>query len=246
MTEQTERVALVTGAGSGIGAATARLLAREGWAVAVADVRAAEAERVAADVRASGGQALAVALDVTQRDQWSAAVATVEDAWAPVTALVNNAGRTRDRSLLKMSDDEWRDVLDVNLRGAWLGCQTVLPAMRERGGGAIVNLSSESRSGAFGQANYASAKAGVVGLTKTVAVEAARFRVRCNAIAPGTIDTPMVQAVPEDIRASWLPRIPLARLGAAEEVASAIVFLVSDASSYITGQVLQVDGGSSL
>jgi 3-oxoacyl-[acyl-carrier protein] reductase len=136
-------------------------------------------------------------------------------------------------------------VVDVNLKSAWIGSQLAVAAMAGRGG-AIVNLSSESRWGAFGQANYASAKAGLVGLTRTVAIEAARHGIRANAIAPGTTRTPMVEAVPEDVRAGWLNNIPLRREADPSEIASAVVFLLSDDASYVTGQILGVNGGSAL
>jgi 3-oxoacyl-[acyl-carrier protein] reductase len=238
------RTIIVTGGASGIGRATVERTAAEGANVVIADVDLEGALAARDAVHATGGRASAHQLDVSSRADWTRMVEETLAQWSAIQGLVNNAGITSDRSLLKMTDDEWGLVLDVNLRGVWLGCQHVVPHLKQ-GGGSIVNLSSESRHGEFGQVNYASAKAGVVGLTRTVAIEHARHNIRCNAVAPGTIDTPMVAAVSADVRASWLPRIPLGRIGGPAEVAAAIVFLLSDDSSYITGQVLGVDGGSS-
>jgi 3-oxoacyl-[acyl-carrier protein] reductase len=239
-----DQVVVVTGAGSGIGRATALAVAAEGGTVVVADVNLDSASSVKNEVETAGGRALAVHLDVTKRPSWEVAVSEVVDRLGGINALVNNAGITRDRSLLRMTDDDWRTAIEVNLTGTWLGCQHVVPHLKAAGGGSIVNISSESRHGEFGQSNYAAAKAGVVGLTRTVALEHARHGVRCNAIAPGSIETPMVLAVPEEIRDGWLRDIPLGRIGMPAEVARAIVFLISEDSSYITGQVLAVDGGS--
>lgn len=239
------RTFIVTGGAQGIGEAICLRLGEEGARVAVADRNIEGANDVAAKVVAAGGTAIGLHLEVTSRDSWQSAFATVAEDFGPIDGLVNNAGLTRDKSLLKMSDEEWDAVIDVNLKGAWIGSQLAVSNMVGRGG-AIVNLSSESRWGAFGQANYASAKAGLVGLTRTIAIEAARHGVRANAIAPGSTKTPMVEAVPAEVRAAWLHNIPLRREAEPREIASAVVFLLSDDASYITGQILGVNGGSAI
>ena len=218
----------MTGAGSGIGAATARRLAQD-HNVIVADIDLEAAERVATEI---DGEALR--LDVSQRADW--------ERIPPLDVLVNNAGITRDKTLLKMTDEDFQLVIDVHLKGMWLGCQHAVPHMKERGGGAIVNISSSGRHGVFGQSNYSAAKAGIVGLTKTVALEHARHGIRCNAVAPGVIDTPMTQNVPDHVREAWTETIALRRFGRPEEVAAAVVFLAGDDASYITGHVLDVTG----
>lgn len=238
---QAPRVALVTGAGSGIGFATAERLAGDGYHVICGDL----AERGAATrdaIVASGGSAEAVRLDVSQRADWEEVAAQLRSRSVTLRALVNNAGITRDRTLLKMTDDEFETVLAVHLRGSWLGCQTMLPFMQDVRHAAIVNISSSGRHGSFGQSNYAAAKAGIVGLTKTVALEAARYDVRCNAVAPGSVRTPMLEAVPERTKQQWLNGIALARFAEPAEIASAIAFLLSPDASYITGHVLDVNG----
>lgn len=240
-----DKVIVVTGAAQGIGRATAIRLHEEGASVVVADRNKAGADIVVSEIREKGGAALAVDLDVTSRESWKSALENVVAAYGRIDGLVNNAGITRDSSLLKMSDEDWELVISVNLRGVWLGCQLVVPYLQANGG-AIVNLSSESRWGAFGQSNYAAAKSGLVGLTRTLALEHARHRIRANAVAPGTTLTPMIEAVPEHVRKDWLPAIPLRREADPSEIASAIVFLLSDDASYITGQVLGVNGGSAL
>lgn len=209
-----------------------------------ADIDRAPARATSQELLAEGLTAHSVVLDVTDRAAWQSATEACRQQLGRLDILVNSAGFTRDRSLLNMSDEDWGSVIDVHLRGTWLGCQHVVRSMRAGNGGAIVNLASESRHGSFGQVNYAAAKAGVVGLTRTVALEQARHGIRCNAVSPGMVNTPMIATVPDHIRTELRERIPLARFAEPQEIAAAIAFLASADASYITGQTLNCDGGS--
>lgn len=240
----TGRTAFVTGGGGGIGRAVCGRLAAEGAAVIVADIGLEPAERVAADLRDGGADAFAVQLDVADRASWEAAVAALPEPFRAVDILVNVAGIVRDRSLVKMSDADWSAVLDVNLRGTWLGCQTAFRLVGDRGWGRIVNIASTAMLGTFGQANYSASKAGVVGLTRTAALEGARRGILVNAVAPGVVETSIVEGVPEAIRAQWVGKTPIGRLGKPEEIAAIVAFLASDDASYITGQTIVADGGA--
>jgi 3-oxoacyl-[acyl-carrier protein] reductase len=239
------RVALVTGAGSGIGRAIAVRFAEEGADVAAMDINEAAAAETSVAVGGLGRRGIAVRADVSQSDQVQAAVTMAESSLGPVTVLVNSAGLTRDKTIRNLAEADWDLVLDVHLKGTFLCTKAVATRMRESGrGGAIVNLSSVSgKIGNFGQANYASAKAGIVALTKVTAREYARYGVRANAIQPGMIDTPMTRALGEEHLARSVADTPLGRLGKPEEVAAVALFLVSDLASYVTGAVIEVTGG---
>jgi len=238
------RVALVTGGGRGIGHTTCLALAREGADVAVCDIDLASAEAVAKEVEALGRKALAIKADVSQKADVTIMVARVTEAFGKIDILVNNAGIIRDAMLHKMTEDAFDQVIAVHLKGAWLCCQAVMEGMREQRFGKIINLSSMSgKVGNIGQTNYSAAKAGIVGLTKAVAKELARYSINVNAIQPGFIDTEMTRSIPEEIRLAKIAEIPLKRVGRPEDIANVVVFLASEDSSFMTGAVLEVNGG---
>lgn len=242
--------ALITGASRGLGRAIALTFAAEGCDVAINYVpqadrdNAAEAAAVAAEAEALVVRALTVEASVTDPEAVEQMVAQVIERFGKLDILVNNAGITRDRTLRKLSKDDWDAVLAVNLTGAFNCCKAVLDHMLERGYGRIVSLSSiVGLEGNLGQSNYAASKAGLLGFSKSLAREVARKGVTVNCLAPGFIDTEMTQIIPDDVKAQIVAGIPLGRMGNAEEVAQAALFLASDAASYITGHVLSVNGG---
>ena len=237
------RVALVTGGSGGIGRATAVALGRDGHRVAVGY----RSDRESAEKAAAEVDGLAVQLDVSDSEAVETAFAHVEEALGPVEILVNNAGITADGLLLRMSDEQWRDVLSTNLDGAFHATRRASATMLRRRFGRIVNVGSVVGStGAPGQANYAAAKAGLIGLTRSVARELASRGVTCNLVAPGPITTAMTDALSEKRLGDLVGLVPLGRMGTAEEVAGVIAFLCSDAASYVTGAVVPVDGGASM
>jgi acetoacetyl-CoA reductase len=244
MTELTGRACLVTGGSRGIGRAIALELGRHGASVAVGYANNREAaEQVATEIATHGGNAFAFGCDVQDPEAVEPAVASVVERFGKIDVLVNNAGITRDRSLAKMSFVEWNAVLQTNLTSVFHLTSRVLPHMVQAGYGRIVNISSViGLHGNFGQANYAAAKAGIVGFTKSAALELASKGNTVNALATGFIETEMIAAMPEDVRAQILAKIPLGRFGRPEEIAQAVAFLVSN-GDYITGQVITIDGG---
>ncbi len=240
--------ALVTGASRGIGRAVALRLAADGAAIAVNyHTSESEASEVVAAITGSGGTAVSIGGDVSDAPQAASIVVAAQEALGGLDILVNNAGITRDNLALRLSEEDWDAVLDTNLKGAFLCTKAALRAMVRQRWGRIINMSSVvAGTGNPGQANYAAAKAGLIGLTKTVAREVASRGITVNAVAPGFISTRMVEAITEEQQGRVLERIPLARFGTPEDVAACVAFLASDDAGYITGQVLGVDGGLSL
>jgi len=244
------RVALVTGAGRGIGRATAGRLAREGARVCLADVDAGVASAAAAQLVDEGLDAFAARMDVTARTEVEAVVGQVLERYGRLDILVNNAGIVRDNLLYRMGDEEWRQVLNVHLTGAFLCSRAAQRPMVESGYGRIVSVSSLSALGNRGQANYAAAKAGLLGFTRTLALELGPYGVTANAVAPGFIETEMTRATAERLGVPWeefaarrAEQIPVRRAGRPEDVAAAILFLASEEAGFVNGQVLYVTGG---
>jgi 3-oxoacyl-[acyl-carrier protein] reductase len=238
------RVALITGAGQGIGRAIALALAEAGARVVLAARSLDKLEAVAAEIRAAGGEAHVVQLDLGSLESIQAAFKKTEAEVGPVEILVNNGAVTRDGIAMRMSFEHWAEVLQTNLTGAFQCIQQALRPMAKARWGRIINVSSVvAQSGNPGQANYVSAKAGLIGLTKSLAIEMAPRNITVNAVAPGFIETAMTDVLNDDQRVAVMQRIPLARIGKPEEVAAAVRFLASDEASYITGHVLNVNGG---
>ena len=240
------RVALITGAGSGIGEATARSFAREKAVVVVNDATETLARPVAEAIARDGGRALAIGADVTRRPEVEAMVQRVAAEVGGLDILVNNAGINRDAMSHKMTEEQWDEVLAVNLKGTFLCAQAALARMRERGWGRVINTSSIGSLGNIGQANYAASKAGVIGLTRTLALEYAKYGITVNCVAPGPVLTRMLAGVPEAIRDRILQKVPVGRIAEPAEIAGVHAFLASEDAGYVTGQVLFVDGGMSV
>lgn len=243
-----DKVAVVTGGSRGIGRSIALRLAEEGARVVVNyRTTESEAQAVAAQIAAGGGQAIAVQADVRDVEQAQALVDAAKEAFGRVDILVNNAGTTRDTLLMRMSEADWDLVIDTNLKGSFNCIKAVSRQMMRQRYGRIVNISSVAGlSGNPGQANYASAKAGLIGLTKTVAKELGSRGITCNAVAPGFVYTDLTASLPGDLVQQAIDRTPLGRVGEAEDMAAAVAFLASDDAAFVTGQVLAVDGGLSI
>src|SRR5947199_1879837 len=238
------RVALVTGASQGIGRACALKLAAAGAAVAVAARNQNKLNELVNEITAANGKAAAFALDVCDEEQIKSAIKAAIAQFGKIDILVNNAGVTRDQLVMRMKRSDWDDVLKTNLTGPYLCIQQVIGSMLKQRWGRIINITSIfGQIGHAGQANYASSKAGLIGLTMAIAREVASRNITCNAVAPGFIETAMTAGLAEDFKQNALKVIPLGRVGTAEDVANAVAFLASDEASYITGHVLNVNGG---
>ena len=239
-----DKVAIITGAAQGIGLATARKFLDEGAVVAVADVRDEAVREAIEQLKLNGEVVEGFEVDVTKRPQIDAMVERVKKRYGRVDVLVNNAGITLDARLQKMTDEQFDRVIDVNLKGVYNCAKAVLDTMIEQGGGVILNASSVvGIYGNFGQTNYAASKFGVIGFVKTWAREVGPKGIRCNAVAPGFISTPILETIPDDVMRKLTDRVPLKRLGRPDEVANVYAFLASDEASYINGAVIEVAGG---
>jgi 3-oxoacyl-[acyl-carrier protein] reductase len=238
------RVALVTGSAQGIGRAIALNLAEGGASIALADMQSSKLEEVAKEIEGQGGKAIRFCVDVTDLEAVQKMVDQTLEAWGKVDILVNNAGITRDSLVLRMKVDDWQAVLKANLDGAFYCIRAVLPSMVRQRYGRIVNIASVvAQTGNVGQANYVSSKAGIIGLTKAVAAEVARRNITVNAVAPGFIATSMTENLPSEVKEKLLGLIPLGRMGTDSEIAAGVRFLVSEEARYITGHVLNINGG---
>jgi len=239
-----DKIAVVTGAGSGIGQATAQALAEAGARVVVADIDAHRGEAAAAAIRAKGRQAEFLAVDMTDATSIGAFAAAVQARFGPVDILVNGAGWGRTAPFVEGTPEFWNQLVALNFVGPMTLAKALLPAMMERGSGKIVNVASDAgRVGSLGETVYSGAKGGLIAFTKSLARETARYGINVNCVCPGPTDTPLMAAVPDKVKEALTKAIPFRRLGKPEEVADAVVFFASDRASYVTGQVLSVSGG---
>ncbi|MDD3655026.1 MAG: 3-oxoacyl-ACP reductase FabG [Desulfotomaculaceae bacterium] len=238
-----KKTAIITGSGSGIGAGIAKKLAQNGANVVVLDLSKQGAEETARDIINNGGKAIAVQADITSWPEINAAVEETLHVFGTIDILVNNAGAIKDSSILKMSEQDWDLVLDTCLKGSWHCCKAVLGYMRSQNFGRVVNITSRAWLGNPGQSNYSSAKAGIVGLTMSLALEFASYGITVNIVAPGFIEAPMARRLPLETQQKVINAQPIKRPGRIEDVANAVLFFCDDETNYITGQILYVDGG---
>ncbi|HYN44899.1 MAG TPA: 3-oxoacyl-ACP reductase FabG [Candidatus Limnocylindrales bacterium] len=239
-----DKVVIITGGGSGIGKETGLLFAKEGAKVVIADINEKAGVETVDEIKNAGGEAIFARLDVTDREQTKQVVKDTIEKYGSVDVLINNAGIIQDALVVKMTEDQWDNVININLKGPFNCIQAVVEQMITQGSGVIINISSiVALYGNIGQTNYAATKAGLVGMTKTLAKELGKKGIRVNAIAPGFIYTPMTATVPEKILEMMKEKTPLKRLGTPGDVANALLFLSSDDASFINGAVISVDGG---
>lgn len=243
MGKLSDKIAVVTGAAQGIGERIAERLLADGATVVILDVNAEKLEQTAARLDETGGRAVAIACNVSSPEEVNEVFSEIYDKFGKIDILVNNAGVTRDSFFHKMTPEQWNSVMDVNLNSMFYTCQAVIPQMRQQNYGKIVNISSSSSWGNMGQANYSAAKAGVIGLTRTLAKENGSKQITVNAIAPGQIDTDMTKNLPEDVKRMAVMLTPAGRMGDPSEVASVVAFLSSDDSSFVNGECIHVNGG---
>ncbi len=241
-----DRVALITGSGRGLGAATALRLARDGADVVINDLNADNAKKVAADVESLGRKVLVSTHDVSQHGAARALIDEINAKFGRLDILVNNAGITRDAMLHKMTEEKFDEVIRINVKGVFNCAQAAAVVMMEQKSGRIINLSSVAALGNIGQTNYSASKAAVIGMTRSMALELARYGVTVNAIAPGMFESVLTQQIPAEVKEKFISRIPLKRIGNPEEIGALAAFLASDEAAYITGQTFFMDGGLSI
>ncbi|MEA1961710.1 MAG: 3-oxoacyl-ACP reductase FabG [Bacillota bacterium] len=237
------KVAIITGSGQGIGEAIAKKFSREGAIVVIDDIIQERIDRVVGDITQDGNPVVGINADISNYEQVQSMMQQVLDTFGNIDIVVNNAGITRDVTLLKMQEIQWDEVLAVNLKGAFNCIRHAAPVMKANQGGKVINISSAVRFGNIGQANYSSSKKGLIGLTRTVAKELGRFGVNVNAIAPGYIETKMLDSIPPEIKKMALQSVPLKKAGSVDDIANLCLFLASSQSDYISGQVIHCDGG---
>lgn len=243
MSTLANQVAVVTGSGRGIGRAIASALMKEGAKIVISDINEELCAKTAEELRALGAEAISVPCNVTQSESVAKMVESVMKEWGRIDILVNNAGITRDNLFMRMSEGEWQAVIDTNLTSAFKVTKQVLKVMSKQRSGRIINIASTTGvHGNFGQVNYAAAKAGLIGFTKTIALEYASRNITANVVAPGFIDTDMTKALGEEIINKYVERIPLKRMGTPDDIANAVVFFAGP-GAYVTGQVMEVNGG---
>jgi len=239
-----EKTALVTGAARGIGKSIARKLFENGSTVILVDLLDNELREACGDISGDSMERIeGLPCDISDPESVASLFKQVKQKYGCLDILVNNAGITRDNIFLRMSIDQWQKVIDVNLTGTFLCCRYGAALLRKSSQGRIINISSVAARGNPGQANYSASKAGVIGLTKTLALELARYKITVNAVAPGFVETEMTQSIPEKAREQWMNKIPAGRPGCVDDIADAVIFLASDTAAYITGVILGVDGG---